>query len=295
MSDRKRQKTTNNKILNTSSITKFEQLPNELILICFAYFNFYELYEIFSGLKQRFNQLIQNESNIHINLASIPSEKFLTFCFQLNQCKNYPLSIIAYGKHKLNLILEDDLFQEKFSKLKSLSLSKMNVGTIDRLIFNETTKLYQSLERLSLLDKIREDREGSFNIDRLFKNLISSKMKSLKYLKLNYFHALEKREKPLSHLETIIIGNISDNYNTKARANIFFYTLIEDLLPCLPKLKNLIINSICFEDFFQRQRHKLSSTTTTTTNSILPLNLKILPSIIEINPNIPLNLKLIKI
>ncbi|CAF4198969.1 unnamed protein product, partial [Rotaria sordida] len=243
--------------LNTSSITKFEQLPNELILICFAYFNFYELYEIFSGLKQRFNQLIQNESNIHINLASIPSEKFLTFCFQLNQCKNYPLSIIAYGKHKLNLILEDDLFQEKFSKLKSLSLSKMYVGTIDRLIFNETTKLYQSLERLSLLDKIREDRERSFNIDRLFKNLISSKMKSLKYLKLNYFHALEKREKSLSHLETIIIGNISDNYNTKARANIFFYTLIEDLLPCLPKLKNLIINSICFEDFFQRQRHKV--------------------------------------
>ena len=63
-------------------ITKFEQLPNELILICFAYFDFYELYDIFSSLNQRFNQLIQYQTKIHIDLSSIPSRKFLTFSFQ---------------------------------------------------------------------------------------------------------------------------------------------------------------------------------------------------------------------
>ena len=109
-------------------ITKFEQLPNELILICFAYFNFYELYEIFSGLNQRFNQLIQHETKLSINLASIPQGKFLTFSIKLNQLittsQEYPLSIVADDKHKLNLILYDDLFKDKFSQIKIIKIIK---------------------------------------------------------------------------------------------------------------------------------------------------------------------------
>ncbi|CAF2691827.1 unnamed protein product [Rotaria sp. Silwood2] len=218
--------------------------------MCFGYFDFYCLYEIFYCLNQRFKQLIQYQTKIHIDLSSIPSKNFLTFCFQLNQLittsQNYPLSIVAHDQHKLNLILEDDLFQETFSKLKSLTLSNIDAKTIYSIIFDKPAKLYQSLERLSFLDKIKRENEGSDDIKRkntnaqlplrhkldfvylgLCSSLISSKMKSLKYLKLNFipywtgcecdwytrsdyvyleFIELAEREKSLSHLETLIIG-----------------------------------------------------------------------------------------
>ncbi|CAF4966436.1 unnamed protein product [Rotaria sp. Silwood1] len=176
--------------LNTTSITKFEQLPNELLLMCFHYFDFFHLYEIFFYLNQRFNQLIQYETKIHIDLSLIPSRKFLTFCFQLNQLittsENYPLSIVVHDKYRINLILEDDLFKDKFSKLKSLSLSNINVEIVYSIIFDKTAKLYESLEQLSLLDGIGAKHSGVFDRENLCCKLISSKMKSLKYLNLNF-------------------------------------------------------------------------------------------------------------
>ncbi|CAF3742278.1 unnamed protein product [Rotaria sp. Silwood1] len=280
-------------------ITKFEQLPNELILTCFSYFNFYELYEIFSNLNQRFNQLIQYESKLYINLDSIPNTKFLTFCLNLNQFiatnRNYPVSVIAHDKYKLNFIFYDDLFKDKFSKLKSLTLSNITVETIYSIIFETTAKLYESLRRLKLLDGISsEKKRDDNNIQKLCNNLISSKMKSLIYLHLNFesfrcecqnsrssytddiyldFKELSQREKSLSHLETLIIGRICDDDNYIISIPILcFHSLITDLLPCLLKLKNLFINSIHFMNYDNLRQN--SALSTTTTNFILPLNLK---------------------
>ncbi|CAF1056233.1 unnamed protein product [Rotaria sordida] len=272
--------------------------------MCFAYLDFYSLYEIFYCLNQRFKQLIQYQTNIHINLNSIPSRKFLTFCFQVNQCiktsQNYCLSIVVNDKYRLNLILEDDLFKDTFSKLKSLSLSTVDAGTIHSLIFNKTIKLYQRLERLNLLHEISEKHEGSNDIDYLCSSLISSKMKSLKYLRLNFesywcgcergwdarpnyveleFNQLIVGNRSLSNLETLIIGNIPHNHDNDTTTKISFKTFNEKLLPCLPKLKNLIINAIHFD---QKQYSRQNI-------------IYIPPSTIERNPNIPLNLKLIKI
>ena len=235
-------------------ITKFEQFPNELILICFSYFNFYELYEMFFNLNQRFNQLTQYESKLYINLDAVPNTKHLTFYLNLSKfietSQNYPLSVIVHDKHKLRIIFYDDLFKDKFSKLKSLTLSNITVETIYIIIFETNSKLYESLRRLKLIDKIstkdrrnQNDKIQSKNknlnlIDcinttriliclELCNNLISSKMNSLIYLHLNFepyrcvcqngrsaplgdvyldFKELSKREKLLSHLETLIIG-----------------------------------------------------------------------------------------
>lgn len=155
--------------------TKFEQLSNELILMCFAYFDFYELYDLFFGLNQHFNQLIQYQTKIHINLSLIPSGKFFTFFFQLNKfitrSKNYPLSIIANAKSELNLILQDDLFKEKFSKLKSLTLSNVDANTIYSIIFETKAELCQTLERLTLLDIDRTADGGRFEIGSKSNNL----------------------------------------------------------------------------------------------------------------------------
>jgi hypothetical protein len=144
--------------------------------MCFTYLDFYNIYEIFFSLNKRFNQLIQYQTKLHIDLSSIPHRKFLTFCFQLKQListsQNYPLSILANDKHKLNLILEDDLFTETFSKLKSLTLSNMDSTTIYSMIFDSTTNLYQSLERLSLVDEIIEEDDDGLNHIRDRKNNI---------------------------------------------------------------------------------------------------------------------------
>ncbi|CAF2837886.1 unnamed protein product [Rotaria sp. Silwood2] len=122
-------------------------------------------------------------------------------------------------------------------------------------------------------------------------------MKSLIYLHLNFepyrcgcqndrsshtydicldFKELSRTENSLSHLETLIIGEIcddDDNYTISA-PTLCFYSLITDLLPCLPKLKKLIINSIHFIGYYDRRQYTTSSTTTT--NLILPLNLKMI-------------------
>ncbi|CAF3968295.1 unnamed protein product [Rotaria sp. Silwood1] len=263
--------------------TKFEQLSNELILICFSYFDFYELYDLFFSLNQRFNQLIQYQTKMHINLSSIPSGKFFTFFFHLNRfmttTQNYPLSIIANDKCELNVILQDDLFKEKFSKLKSLTLTNIDVEAIYSIIFEKKAELYNSLERLTLLEMDRTADGGRFAIENLCDSLISSKMKMLKYLNLNfqrfwcrcgrcsfehdsitylYFNILTNREeKSLSSLETIIIGNISDDDYGDSNTTVCFHSLITELLPCLPKLKNLIINSVHFEDYDYNQNHKV--------------------------------------
>ncbi|CAF4935467.1 unnamed protein product, partial [Rotaria sp. Silwood1] len=279
ISKRKRQKTIQinekNRILNTSTITKFEHLPNELILICFDYFDFYWLYELFFDLNQRLNELILYQAKIYINLKSIRHEKFLAFCLKLNQLiiisQNYPLSIHTWSEDRFNLIFNDDLTKDKFSKLKSISISNIKVTTLNYILFDETIKLYETLERLSLESEISGE---DYGIEGFCSKLISSKMKLLKYLHLNFEpyscgceHGLQSRddyvnlkfeeflrnEKSLSNMETIIIGYIPEDDNTETTTKLSFNTLLKNLLPYLPKLKNLIINSIDFNDNYRQQ------------------------------------------
>jgi hypothetical protein len=280
-------------------MTTIEQFPNELILTCFSYLDFYHIYEIFFHLNTRFNQLILYQTKIHFNFSSISSRQIFTFCSQLNQLtktsENYPYSIVAHGKHKLKLILEDDLFSETFSKLRSLTLSNTDCETICLIIFDYPTKLYENLEILNLLDNITEKnyklkynreckktlRDIQFNLIYLdlCNNLISSKMKSLKYLKLNfnrypcgyryymgpnhidlYFDQFTKENKSLSNLETLIIGckvSISVSFTLsymlldsgyQTCTIVSLKTLTEKLLPRLSKLKNLLIDFLEFDN-----------------------------------------------
>ncbi|CAF3958848.1 unnamed protein product, partial [Rotaria sp. Silwood1] len=66
----------------------------------------------------------------------------------------------------------------------------------------------------------------------------------------------------------------NDDNCTISATTLCFYSLITDLLPCLPKLKYLIINSIHFMGYYDHRQYAASSTTTR--NLILPLNLKMI-------------------
>ncbi|CAF4060355.1 unnamed protein product [Rotaria sp. Silwood1] len=150
-------------------ITKFEQLPNEVILICFNYLNFYWLCETFSCLNQRVNKLILQQTKNSIDLDSIPDENILTFCFKLNNfltiTKNYPLSISSNNEQRFTLIIKDNLFQDKFSKLKSLILFDIHAEPIFNVIFDRRTKLYKTLQRLTL-QEISESEEHGHDVER---------------------------------------------------------------------------------------------------------------------------------
>ncbi|CAF3039752.1 unnamed protein product [Rotaria sp. Silwood2] len=283
-------------------MANFEYLPNELILKCFSYLDFYNLYEIFFCLNQRFKQLILYQTRVQIDLCLVPHEKLPTFCCHLNQLittnQNYAPSLVADDKYKLNLIFENDLFKETFSKLKSLTLSNIRVKTVYNIVFDETIKIYEKLERLCLRRKITEEPGGSNYTDLLCCNLISSKMKLLKHLQLNFepytyqctdsinrdddyvnliFYQLIIGDKSLSDIETLIIGSIPWHRNCGyvTHTRIRFNILSEKLLLCLPKLKYLIVNEVHLEkDHYAKQNRILASTTET--NSNIPLNLEVI-------------------
>ena len=83
----------------------------------------------------------------------------------MSATQSYPLSIIANDKCELNVILQDDLFKEKFSKLKSLTLTNIDVEAIYSIIFEKKAELYNSLERLTLLEMDRTADGGRFAIE----------------------------------------------------------------------------------------------------------------------------------
>ncbi|CAF4274906.1 unnamed protein product, partial [Rotaria sordida] len=133
----------------------------------------------------------------------------LTFCCQLNQ-----------------LTAINDLFKNEFSRIKSLKITNIDVSALSTIIFGRRTNLCETLERLTYQQEI----DSNDDIERFCTELISSKMKSLKYLHLNlcpkpstvdenpYYHSdseddenfivlsLFNNQKSLSNLETIVIG-----------------------------------------------------------------------------------------
>lgn len=157
--------------IDMNTMTTLEQLPNELLLVCFRYLDFYHIHQIFYHLNFRFNQLIRYETKLHLCLSSIPSGKFLRFYYELQQymkiTEQYPYTIIAENKHILKLILEDDFFTtESFSKLRSLILSNIDSHTLGSIIFDYPTKLYENLENLSLLENVTEcNQESRYDIN----------------------------------------------------------------------------------------------------------------------------------
>ncbi|UJR18954.1 hypothetical protein I4U23_022083 [Adineta vaga] len=252
-------------------LTKFEQLPNELILRCFSYLDFLQVYELFYNLNQRFHQLIRHESKLYINLDAVSETKRLTFYLNLNEfittSQNYPISVTTHDEYNLRIIFYDDLFKDKLYNIKSMILSNIKVETIYSIIFETTEQLYENLRQLKLLNGISTKHKDG-KIQKLCNNLISSQMKSLIYLYLNFepyqcgchncrnsflgdihldFEELSKRGESLSQLETLIIGELCDDDDyIMSTPTLGYYSLIIDLLPCLPKLKNLFINSIHF-------------------------------------------------
>ncbi|CAF3821516.1 unnamed protein product [Rotaria sordida] len=248
-------------------------------------------------LNQRFNNLIVSYPGIYLDFESIPIENFLTFCCQLNQ-----------------LTAINDLFKNEFSRIKLLKITNIDVSPLSTIIFGRRTNLCETLERLTYQQEI----DSNDNIERFCTELISSKMKSLKYLHLSlcskpstvdenpYYHSdseddenfivlsLFNNQKSLSNLETIVIGDIPDKStaSTNTRTTLSFKSMVENLLPYVPKLKNLSISSIFFYDNDNRKYYKVPSSTKT--DLLVPVNLKVVNLWIDKSDNKKKNRKLLR-
>ncbi len=82
------------------------------------------------------NKFILSEANIYIDLDSTSDENLLTFGFKLHHLLSQKVKMISvsnersYKEDRFNLIMKDNLFQDKFSKLKSLKLFNMHAEPI---------------------------------------------------------------------------------------------------------------------------------------------------------------------
>ena len=230
---------------------KFELLPNEVLCLCFQYFDVIELLDAFDGLNQRFSQLIRRIP-LYLNFELVRKSIFDNFCKQLlsdDQIRNQIYSSKLSNRQTLK---EIEIFLSKFTldqfhRLQSLELDKINQQNVEQL--NSILPSVPELRRLCILtDDLC-----------LLKNIPISKLKVLSINSLIDFHDFSL----LTHL------SISKCTSNDVTTNIFRY------LPVLKYLRvaNILgfhcehkstlsfaaihLKRLIFDDFFAKNFEKL--------------------------------------
>ncbi|CAF1212029.1 unnamed protein product [Rotaria sordida] len=61
------------------NVSKFENLPNELIIECLEYLNIFDTFHSFNGLNDRLGKLIRTIS-LHLNFTLVNKKRLEHFC-----------------------------------------------------------------------------------------------------------------------------------------------------------------------------------------------------------------------
>lgn len=114
---------------------KFELLPNEILLVCFQYFEGNELFDSFDGLNQRLNQLIR-QVRLHLNFVyscyQMITHQSLGNCYGVQLITNIfrYLSLLKYIRVKI-LLLDDDKIKT-IDRVKAIYLKQIISKTYNR-------------------------------------------------------------------------------------------------------------------------------------------------------------------
>mgnify|MGYP001031726828 CR=1 FL=1 len=135
-------------------MTKFELLPNEILLLYFQFFDAIELFNSFDGLNHRFNQLIR-QVPLQLNFRYIRKSIFDQFCTRLLTDDRLKSQIYSLKLSNHRIIKEIDQFLSKFSLgqflyLQSLELNEINSKNVEKL--KSMLPLLPNLNRLLLLN-----------------------------------------------------------------------------------------------------------------------------------------------
>ncbi|CAF1222734.1 unnamed protein product [Rotaria sordida] len=172
-------------------MTKFEHLPNELVLDIFTYLDSYDLFVSLFNLNIRLNTLIYAQP-LSINLGNSLSKYLLDRYYQsvLSPARNqiHTLKLSDTYERMSNFLKNDNQIQIDFetrkfilSQVKSLILCNPKTTSLNRVL-----KYVSNIEHICI--SIGQQTQSTSNYQGLFKSLF--KMKSLKRLCLDLYDAL---------------------------------------------------------------------------------------------------------
>ncbi|CAF3665872.1 unnamed protein product [Rotaria socialis] len=164
--------------------TKFESLPNEILLEYFMYFNACQLFYSFDRLNYRLSHLIRN-STLHVDFSHVRKSIFDRFCkiiLKDPQTKDriYSLHLSNENSHGLIQKFFSSFSTTEFPHLQSLKLTIVDVD--DKTIQN-LNSIISSMKELSSLHL---NCTGASTHD-ILSSLTTSKLKTLSATSLNRF------------------------------------------------------------------------------------------------------------
>ncbi|CAF4116851.1 unnamed protein product, partial [Adineta steineri] len=211
-------------------ITRFEDLPNEIIYEIFDILDFCSTYEIFSNLNRRFHQiLVLSTLSIKIDISLISKPTF----------RRHYKQIIMPNKHRINLLHLSNPFIVDLFFPSSQIISKFR--RLETLIIDTTTttKLANLLKQLTKLPNLSSltiiHRNCLYNINDLYLQIF--RLPALKYCKLLLSENSNYGSLPMSVSETSPIEHL-------VIKNKFCLNELNALLSYVPKLRYLALNHL---------------------------------------------------
>ncbi|CAF4771071.1 unnamed protein product [Rotaria sp. Silwood1] len=212
------------------SINHFEQIPNELIYEIFDFLDISHVYNAFSNLNTRFENLLTNSSFcFNINISSMSKSTF----------EHYYTNIINPNKHRIKLLhlsnpfTVDRIFSPVRIALKFIRLETLIFDNIQSKYLPNILHHFISLPNLRCLILISID--SVRNLNNIYYQIF--RLPTLKYCKLSLKEHVESQLLPMatdtiSPIEHLVITN-----------TIYFYELLT-LLSYVPQLRRLSIHCL---------------------------------------------------
>src|ERR1700722_16262219 len=116
---------------------KFELLPNEILFLCFQYFNILDIFYSFDQLNNRFSKLIRT-IRFQLNFENVQKTIFDKFCATMKLNPEIQKQIYSLKLSNENTCGQIDAFLSifslnEFSSLQSLTLSEIEKQNIEKL------------------------------------------------------------------------------------------------------------------------------------------------------------------
>ena len=176
-------------------ITKFESLPNELLLQCFGHLHVVDIFHSFDYLNSRFSALIRSIA-LHLDVGNVEKSKLTQFGIKLMLnplMKDQIISLTLKKKEEL------DNLQTLFSFVSLFEFTQLRA-----LIFGElhTLLIDQTSSMLPLLPNLRyfSVENKSYWQDRILRSLSSSTVRTLLLTKIPDHISLDHSFTFLTHL-----------------------------------------------------------------------------------------------
>lgn len=123
---------------------KFECLPNEILYLCFQFFDALDLFHSFDGLSNRFNQLIR-QIPLYFDFHSTRKAKFHQFCRQLSLDDHIKQHVYSLHLSNVDTVGQIDSFLSYFSLAEFPHLQILTLSEIDK---KHVTKLVSVLPQM---------------------------------------------------------------------------------------------------------------------------------------------------